>query len=223
MLALYVRTFLIGIAVAAPVGAMGVLCMQRTLARGWHTGMVTGLGIATADGIYAALAAFGMSALSSFLVTWQTPLRVVGGVALVVLGVRAALTVPRVCKTDQGAEAGVVGEPRAANKGDRLNLVSGGRLYLEAVGLTLTNPMTIMAFGAIFAGAGLAAQPGIATAAVATVGVASGSLAWWTLLVTGVALARHAVGPRLLRGINVASGAVVAVFGTIAVASVFIG
>jgi len=213
MLSLYLRTFLIGIAVAAPVGAMGVLCMQRTLARGWRTGMVTGSGIATADGIYAAVAAFGLSALSSLLVTWQTPLRVVGGLALVVLGVRA-LAVPRACEAheaDQTAGA------------DTLDSASAGRLYLGAVGLTLTNPMTIMAFGAVFAGAGLAAQSGIATAAIATLGVASGSLAWWTLLVTGVALARHAVGTRLLRGINVASGAVVAVFGMIAVLSVFIG
>jgi len=82
--------------------------------------------------------------------------------------------------------------------------------------------MTIMAFGAIFAGAGLSAQPGLLTAAVATFGVACGSLAWWTLLVTGVALARHAVGDRLLAGINVASGALVAVFGVIAVVSVFV-
>jgi len=214
MLALYSRTFLIGIAVAAPVGAMAVLCMQRTLARGWRTGMATGLGIATADGIYAALAAFGMSALSVVLVTWQTPLRIVGGVALVILGVRAALQAPTVSRA-----VSADGEPG----NDELNPASTGRLYLGAVGLTLTNPMTIMAFGAIFAGAGLAAQSGITTAAVATLGVASGSLAWWTTLVSGVALARHAVGERLLRAINVASGAVVAAFGVIAVASAFVG
>lgn len=213
-LALYFRTCAIGIAVAAPVGAMGVLCMQRTLARGWRTGMATGLGIATADGIYAALAAFGMSALSVLLVTWQTPLRVVGGVALVVLGVRAAITAPG---------APLAENTDAVSGSDEQGLASAGRLYVGAVGLTLTNPMTIMAFGAIFAGAGLAAQTGITAALIATLGVVSGSLAWWTVLVTGVALARHAVGARLLRAINVGSGAVVAVFGIIAVASVFIG
>lgn len=208
MLALFSRTFVIGIAVAAPVGAMGVLCMQRTLARGWRLGMITGLGIATADGIYAAIAAFGMSVLSGMLVTLQTPLRLVGGVALVVLGLRAAFSSPRICEPDQ--------PDASASGGD-------GRLYLGAVGLTLTNPMTIMAFGAIFASAGLAAQPGPLTAVIATVGVASGSLAWWTVLVSGVALARHSVGTRLLRSINVASGGLVAVFGVVAMASVFIG
>lgn len=213
LFALYARTFLIGIAVAAPVGAMGVLCTQRTLSRGWRTGIATGLGIATADGIYAAIAAFGMSALSSLLVTWQMPLRVVGGLALVALGVRAAIAAPTACKVD---------EVDGSDRGDGFGPVRVGRLYLGAVGLTLTNPMTIMAFGAIFASAGLVAQPGVAEATVATIGVASGSLAWWVTLVSGVALARHAVGERLLRSINIASGAGVALFGFIAVMSVFI-
>jgi len=207
--ALFARTFVIGIAVAAPVGAMGVLCMQRTLAGGWRFGMTTGLGIATADGIYAAVAAFGMSALSGYLVMLQTPLRLVGGVALVVLGLRALMAPPKACEPD--ARGSQEPGPGAA-----------GRVYLGAVGLTLTNPMTVMAFGAIFASAGLSAQPGPVTASIATIGVASGSLAWWTVLVTGVALARHAVGTRLLRGINVASGGLVMVFGGIAVASVLV-
>lgn len=210
-LALYGRMFLIGIAVAAPVGAMGVLCIQRTLSRGWHTGMATGLGIATADGIYAAFAAFGVSALASLLVTWQTPLRLVGGVALVILGVRAALAPARTC------DAEAPGAPAV------LDTAGASRLYVSAIGLTLTNPMTIMAFGAIFASAGLGAQPGALSAAIATAGVASGSLVWWATLVTGVALARHAVGSRLLSGINIASGALVAVFGLVAIGSVFIG
>lgn len=200
---------LIGLAVAAPVGAMGVLCIQRTLSRGWRTGIATGAGIATADGIYAALAAFGVSALSTLLVAWQTPLRLIGGVALVVLGARAALATARPCDAEE--------QPAA------LNGVSAARLYVSAIGLTLTNPMTIMAFGAIFAGAGLAVQPGPASAAIATLGVATGSLGWWTLLVSGVALARHAVGGRILSGINVVSGATLVVFGILAIGSVLVG
>jgi len=206
-LALYARTFVIGVAVAAPVGAMGVLCMQRTLARGWRIGMTTGLGIATADGLYAAIAAFGMSALAGYLVTLQTPLRLAGGAALIILGLRAALSPPSPFALGERTAPGAAGDARS---------------YLGAVGLTLTNPMTIMAFGAIFASAGLAAQSTPLSAATATFGVATGSLAWWTLLVTGVALARHSVGTRMMRGINLASGGLVAVFGVIAVTSVFI-
>lgn len=214
LLTLYARMFVIGIAVAAPVGAIGVLCIQRTLARGWRAGMATGLGVATADGLYAAAAAFGVSALSSILVAWQTPLRVVGGVALIVLGLQAAFAPARTSDTVASS---------ASPGSTSLDTPGAARLYASAVALTLTNPMTIMAFGAIFAGAGLAAQPGTTSAALATVGVASGSLAWWTVLVSGVALGRHAVGHRLLTGINVASGVVVALFGAAALVSVLIG
>jgi len=204
LLALYARTFLIGIAVAAPVGAMGVLCIQRTLARGWRAGMATGAGIATADATYAGVAAFGVAALATTLVAFQTPLRVVGGLLLLWLGAQAIFAAP----THEAAAE------KAAARGF-------GGLYLSAVGLTLTNPMTVMAFAAIFAGVGLGTQPSAASAVVATAGVASGSLAWWSVLVTGVAFARHAVSDRTLTRINVASGALVALFGAFAIGSVF--
>ncbi|PKQ20128.1 MAG: lysine transporter LysE [Actinobacteria bacterium HGW-Actinobacteria-6] len=200
--ALLARTFVIGILVAAPVGAMGVLCIQRTLGRGAQAGLATGLGIASADGLYAAIAAFGLSALSSALVAWQTPLRLVGGAVLVYLGVRAMLTQPKTV---------------ACASSDPLDGRGVAALYTSAVGLTLTNPMTIMAFGAVFASAGLAAQPGLGTAAVATAGVASGSLAWWIALVTVSSLARARVGDKVLAGVSRVSGALVAVFGLIAI------
>ena len=200
-LALFGRTFLIGIAVAAPVGAMGILCIQRTLAGGWRAGATTGLGIATADAAYAAVAAFGLSVLSSALVSLQDPLRIAGGIALVWLGVRAAAA-----PVSRPAD-----EPAA--------VTSTGRLYVSAVVLTLTNPMTVMAFGAVFASAGLVAEPSLTSAALATLGVASGSLAWWLGLTTVVAVMRHAVGERTMLWINRASGALVATFGAIAVVS----
>jgi putative LysE/RhtB family amino acid efflux pump len=200
--ALLARTFIIGILVAAPVGAMGVLCIQRTLGRGARAGLATGLGIASADGLYAAIAAFGLSALSSALVAWQTPLRLVGGAVLVYLGVRAMLTQPKTA---------------ACASADPLDGRGVAALYTSAVGLTLTNPMTIMAFGAVFASAGLAAQPGLGTAAVATAGVVSGSLAWWIALVTVSSLARARVGDKVLAGVSRVSGALVVVFGLIAI------
>lgn len=194
---LFVRTLLIGVAVAAPVGAMGVLCIQRTIAGGWRAGMATGLGIATADAAFAAVAAFGVSAVSQWLVAAQAPLRIVGGLVLIWLGVRAFLTAPRTGESLPSPSA-------------------GGRRYATAVGLTLTNPMTIIAFAGIFAGAGLVAQPGVATAAVATLGVAIGSLAWWLVLVSGVFAVRHAVSPRVVVIINRASGVLLVAFGIVA-------
>ena len=198
-LALFLRTFVIGVAVAAPVGAMGVLCIQRTLAHGWRAGFATGLGIATADGIYAGLAAFGFTALSHVFVAWQSPLRIAGGLVLVYLGVRAILT------------------PPAHDAAEAADSVRFGTLYGSAVGLTLTNPMTIMAFAAIFASAGLVAQPGPGTGAIATAGVACGSLGWWIALTTGTALARHAAGDGLLVWVNRVSGGLIVAFGVIAI------
>jgi len=209
LMSLYARTLVIGLAVAAPVGAMGMLCIQRTLERGWRTGLATGLGIATADGTYAALAAFGVAAVSSLLVAWQTPLRI-GGVVLIWLGVRSMLAIGEARR----------GPVEAAEPAEQ---PAHAAMYLSAVGLTLTNPATIMAFGAVFASAGLAAQPGAATAAIATLGVASGSLAWWFALVTGVSLARHAVGARLVGWISGISGAVVAGFGLVALGYGIVG
>jgi len=198
-LSLLARTFVIGVVVAAPVGAMGVLCIQRVLAHGWRAGVATGAGIATADAAYAALAAFGVTAVSRWLVAYQAPLRIVGGVALVWLGWRAIRTPP--------ARA-------AAQAVDSARLT---RLYSSAVGLTLTNPMTIMAFAAIFAGAGLVAQAGTGSAVIVTIGVACGSLSWWLALSTGVWAVRHAVSERAMRIVNRVSGGVIVAFGVLAV------
>ena len=199
LLVLYARMFLIGVAVAAPVGAMGMLCIQRTLAHGWGGGMATGAGIATADGTHAAIAAFGVAAVSQWLVAMQSPVRVVGGAVLIWLGWRAIVMPP------QHKAASAADSPHPA------------ALYATAWGLTLTNPMTIMTFAAIFASAGLAAQPGVTAATVATLGVASGSLSWWIVLVTGTSLARHAAGDTGLVWVGRVSGVLVAGFGVVAV------
>ncbi len=200
LLALFARTFVIGVAVAAPVGAMGMLIIQRTLDRGWRTGMATGLGIATADGMYAAFAAFGVAAISATLVAWQIPLKLLGGAALVVLGSRSLLADKREASPSPPA-------------------IPSGSAYLWAVGLTLTNPSTIMAFGAVFASAGLVAQPGMTEAATATAGIFAGSLSWWFALVTGVSAARIAAEQRLVRVLSTISGAVIVAFGLFALGS----
>lgn len=191
--------FIIGIVVAAPVGAMGILCIQRVLAHGWSAGVATGAGIATADALYAAFAAFGVTVVSQFLVSFQSPLRILGGATLVWLGWRAM-------------RAAVATQAPSAADSRRL-----GVLYSSAVGLTLTNPLTIMAFAAVFASAGLVAQAGAGSAAIVTAGVALGSLTWWLVLSTGVWAVRHAVSDRAMLWVNRISGALLVVFGLIAV------
>lgn len=203
---LFGRMVILGVAIAAPVGAMGILCIERTLARGWRAGFATGAGIATADALFAALAAFGLTAVSEWLVRWQGPLRIIGGIALLWIGWRA-LKVP----------SPVAGEvaPSSPNPepADRSSL---GGLYLSAAGLTLTNPLTIIAFAAVFAGAGIVAQPGLPNAMTATVGIAVGSLLWWLVLVTGTSAVRHALSPRAILIVNRVSGGLLIAFGVLA-------
>lgn len=198
---LFARMFVIGIVVAAPVGAMGILCIQRVLAHGWRAGVATGAGIATADAGYAALAAFGVTAVSQWLIAYEAPLRILGGLGLVWLGWRALRTRPA------RTAAVAVDSPRL------------GLLYSSAVGLTFTNPLTIMAFAAIFAGAGLVAQAGTGSALVVTLGVAIGSLSWWLALSTGVWAVRHAVSDRAMLIVNRVSGGLLAAFGVLALAA----
>lgn len=196
---LFARMVVIGIVVAAPVGAMAVLCIQRVLAHGWRAGLATGAGIATADAGYAALAAFGVTAVARWMVDYQAQFRIIGGLGLIWLGWRAVRTPPA------HAAAAAADSPRL------------GVLYSSAVGLTLTNPMTIMAFAAIFAGAGLVAQTGAGSALVVTLGVALGSLSWWLVLSTGVWAVRHAVSDRVMLAVNRISGVVLTAFGVLAV------
>ena len=198
---LFARTLIIGLLVAAPVGAMGVLCIQRTLAHGWRAGMATGAGIASADAIYAGLAAFGLTTVSHWMVAYQAYIRMVGGLALLWLGWRAIATPPA---------------RDAARAIDSRRLKS---LYVSAIGLTLTNPMTIMFFAAIFAGAGLAAQARTGGAIAVTLGVTCGSLSWWIALTTGVSAVRHAMSERVMSVVNRVSGGMVIAFGLFAVIS----
>jgi putative LysE/RhtB family amino acid efflux pump len=135
------------------------------------------------------------------MVDYQAPFRIVGGLGLIWLGWRAIRTPPA------HTAAVAIDSPRL------------GVLYSSAVGLTLTNPMTIMAFAAIFAGAGLVAQAGAGSALVVTLGVAIGSLSWWLALSTGVWAVRHAVSDRAMVIVNRISGGVLVAFGILAVAA----
>lgn len=196
----FLSGMIIGFSIAAPVGPIGVLCIRRTLADGRLHGLASGLGAASADAIYGSIAGFGLTAISGFLVAQGDWLRLIGGVFLVYLGARTFLTRPAERPTG------------AAGRG----LASA---YASTFALTLTNPVTILSFAAIFAGLGLAEREADYGAAVALVaGVFSGSAAWWLLLSGGVSLFRRAFTPSRMRWINRLSGAVLTGFGVLALA-----
>ena len=154
----------IGFAIAAPVGPIGVLCIRRTFAEGRVSGFVTGMGAATADAFYGAVAGFGLTAVSGFLLTFQSELRLFGGLFLCALGAKTFFAKP--------AAAG----PRMQGRGL-------AQAYATTVVLTLTNPATVLSFLAVFAGAGLGqARYGAAEAAAIVAGVFLGSVGWWLAL-----------------------------------------
>jgi threonine/homoserine/homoserine lactone efflux protein len=186
--ALFTKGLVFGFILAAAVGPMWVLCFRRTIASGALVGLVSGMGIATADGIYGAIAAFGLTAVSGFLLGHSFWIGLLGALFLTYLGVKALISRPMNLEEE---------------KSDRTSLA---KAFLSTLGLTLTNPPTILAFAAIFAGLGLVSTGDYASAAWIVLGVFLGSAAWWTILAAAAGRLRGRLGPRLARGINVVSG-----------------
>jgi threonine/homoserine/homoserine lactone efflux protein len=189
---------LIGFSIAAPVGPIGVLCIRRTLAEGRAAGLLSGIGAATADAIYGSIAGFGLTFISSLLISQRVAFQLVGGAFLCYLGIRTLLAQP----ATQAA--------RIEGKG---LLGAYGSTFI----LTLTNPMTILSFMAIFAGLRIADTGGnYFSAAMLVLGVFFGSALWWLSLSSGVGFLRARFDTRALGWVNRISGAIIVAFGVIA-------
>lgn len=177
LLFVLVKGILMGLAIAAPVGPIALLCIRRTLSSGRWVGLVSGLGAATADGFYGTVAAFGLSAISNVLVAQSLYLRLLGGLFLCYLGLKTflerAIAVPNALDTESL----------------KANLTLAGA-YTSTLALTLTNPATIFSFIAIFAGLGIT-QTQRLTSVTLVFGVSTGSMLWWLLLVSGVVYRRN--------------------------------
>lgn len=192
LLSLFLQSLLIGLSIAAPVGPIGLLTIQRTLQLGPAAGLATGLGAAVADAAYGAVGAFGVSAMINALTAARLPLAVGGGLFLLWM----AWSIWRAPAAERAAE------------------VSGGsdllRCFAGTFVLTLSNPATILSFIAVFgvmAGRAAVASPGVMIA-----GVLIGSALWWLLLSTVVGRLRERFDAHWRRRVNVASAAVLAGF-----------
>jgi len=195
---LLLKGALIGFSIAAPVGPIGVLCIRRTLAEGRASGFVSGLGAASADALYGGIAGFGLTFISSLLVGQQAWLRFVGGVFLCYLGIRILLALPA--------------QQASPFKGGGLF-----KAYVSTLFLTLTNPMTILSFAAVFAGLGLASSRGnYMSASLLVLGVFIGSASWWLLLSGAVGAYRNRVPSSGLVWVNRISGVIIVGFGLFA-------
>jgi len=197
----FLRGLVIGISIAAPVGPIGVLCIQRTLTSGRFHGFVSGLGAATADAFYGLVAGFGLTFISSFMVQQHMWFRLIGGAFLLYLGIRAFLSTP----SDRAAPAKTFGRVGA---------------YVSTLFLTLTNPMTILSFAAIFAGFGLVgSSANYGSASVLVLGVFLGSSFWWLILSSITGMFRERVSHDGIRWVNRISGVTIACLGLMAIMS----
>jgi threonine/homoserine/homoserine lactone efflux protein len=194
-ISLFLKGLVIGFSIAAPVGPIGILCIKRTLTSGRLAGLVSGLGAATADAVYGCIAAFGLTFISSFLIHQQSWLRLLGGAFLCYLGIKTFFSKPA--------------EP--SSQSNQLSLVNA---YGSTFILTLTNPLTILSFAAIFAGLGLLDLKGnYLSSVVIVLGVFIGSACWWILLSTGVSIFRTRFTPTGLLWVNRISGLIILGFG----------
>lgn len=201
-IAFFLKGLIIGFSIAAPVGPIGILCIRRTLAQGSLSGFFSGLGAATADGLYGTVAAFGLTLISNFLIQNQTAFRFLGGLFLLYLGYG-------IFKSQVAEDA-----PASQNRGGLL------KNYLSTFFLTITNPMTILSFGAIFAGLGLGNTGGnYYSATLLVLGVFLGSAAWWLTLSFGVGLFKKKLTH--LGWVNKISAFIIFFFGFLALASLF--
>ena len=189
--------FGLGFLVALQLGPMSLFLIRSTLRRGWGVGLAIGAGIAVVDALYAAAGAAGAAPLLAI-----GPLRLilglVGGAVLIALGVRTLFSAFRV-RSGLEVPSEVAGPRRA---------------FLTSLAATASNPSTIASWAAIFAAASVAGATDSSGGAVALVaGVALGSLAWVTLLATGIAVVRRAAGERAMRTADVIAGAGLVGFG----------
>ena len=197
------KGLLIGFSIAAPVGPIGVLCIRRTLANGRISGFVSGLGAATADGLYGTIAAFGLTLISDVLVGQQMWFRIIGGSFLLYLGIKTFLSKP----------------PQESASDKKGNLFVD---YISTFFLTIMNPITILSFVAVFAGLGLSDLSGNYISAILMVsGVILGSIGWWLILSNVINLFRAKFNPASLKIVNWISGGIMMVFAVIAFVSIF--
>ena len=185
---------MLGFAIAAPVGPIGLLCIRRTLAHGWRAGFVSGLGAATADTLYGLLAAFGITALATF----QRPAAFIGGFLLIWMAYLTATSIPQKVAT-----------------------VRAGNMYLSTLALTITNPATILVFLSLFAGVSGVSALGVNDAVMLVVGVGLGSTMWWFVLASIAAWLGRDISTNGLSWLNRISGILIGGFGIAAIWSVF--
>ena len=193
VLGIFLQGALLGFSIAAPVGPIGVLCIRRTLQNGFKSGLASGLGAASADAVYGTIAAAGLTLAADFLVKQQIWLSLAGGAFLLYLGVQTFRSPAPVMESEAGKSSSLIGD------------------YLSTFLLTLSNPITIFSFIALFGGMSAGADFAF-SAFILVAGVFSGSALWWLALSGGVGILRGRFNTETMRWVNRVAGVVILVF-----------
>lgn len=202
---LYFKAVFCGLVIAAPVGPVGVLCVKRTLRDGFRWGLVSGFGAAVADTMFGLVAAFGLHLVADLLLEHSRMLRTVGGLLMIGVGLRELLTPPRRFDRDERRPASV-------------NDVAGR--FGSTFALTVTNPIAILSFGAVFAVAGAVVPEGdLSGAWTLVLGVFSGSMLWFTSLCGFAKLFRRWIDLTAMRVVSRVAGVVVLLLGVLVLLS----
>lgn len=197
----FIKGLAVGFSIAAPVGPIGILCISRTIARGLPAGVASGLGAATADAMYGSVVGLGITWAATFLIDQQIWLRIAGGLFLIYLGVKTFVGNGSVTRTDPS-------ERRLLKD------------YASTFWLTLTNPMTIVSFGAVFAALGPAqGRADMLPALMLITGIFCGSVLWWLILSSVVSFVRHVPTSQHLQAIDRIAGVIISGFGLVAILS----
>jgi threonine/homoserine/homoserine lactone efflux protein len=198
-----IKGFFIGLSIAAPIGPISILCIKRTLSNGFFNGLISGLGAATADGVYSFLALIGISRVSELLINSQYIIHLIGGLFLIYLSYIIFKSTP----------------VKDSKKNYNIGLINS---YLSTLFLTIVNPMTILSFGAIFAGVGLVNKNIQFSSSIFPIfGVFLGSTLWWLFLCSTINLMREKFNQKVLIIINKLSAIVIFGFGIISLISIY--
>lgn len=189
---LFLSSLLIGLSIAAPVGPIGLLTIQRSLEHGPRAGLATGLGAAAADAVYGAIGAYGVAWLVQALVAARVPLAVLGGAVLLWMAVQ------------------LLRAPAAELAASTAPARNGWQYFAGTFVLTLSNPATIFSFVAIFGA--MAGRAASTSPALMVAGVFTGSALWWLFLSSAVGRLRERFDARWRRRVNRVSAAVLAGF-----------
>jgi threonine/homoserine/homoserine lactone efflux protein len=200
--------FLIGIVVAAPVGPVNVLCIQRAIARGFWGGLAAGLGAMLGDGLIALCAALGVGAISGAVTTHRAAIQIVGGLALMAFGLKLYVTdPPRELEKSENGGAGT--------------LLDYAWDIPKTFLLTITNPGAVLGLFAIFGGISSYVEvKGRADALWMVAAIMCGSLAWWLWLSYFIGRVRHRLAPSWLSVINKRAGILLVGFGVVLIGEI---